>query len=73
MHQPFLIVDALFQGDHGFGPVNAFNIIDHKDNFFSMRGILCPDLAEDIELAGSDMSNGNIWDFIDPFQNKFGL
>ena len=73
MHEPFFVVDAFLQGNHGFSPVNAFNVVDHENHVFSVLGVFSPDFTEDIEFARCNVRNGYKWNFIDAFQNEFGL
>ena len=60
MHQPFLIVNALLEGNHGLCPAYAFNIVYLEYNILGMRCVFCPDLAKDIELTSGNMCYGNV-------------
>ena len=73
VHQTFLVIDAFFQGNHGFGSGNPFDIVHAVDDLLSVAGILCPDLTKDIELPGGNMRYGNKGDFIDSLQNELSL
>jgi hypothetical protein len=73
MHQTLFVVDALFQGNHGFRSTYTINVINFKDNVFGMCGIACPDLAENVEFSCGDVRNGHIGYLVQPFENEFGL
>lgn len=62
MHQAFFVIYTFLQGDHCFRSAYPIDIIDPEDNVFCVVGILCPDLAKDVEFPGSDMGYGNIRD-----------
>lgn len=62
MHQPFFVVDAFFQGYHGFCSADPFDIVYLEDDIFSVRGIFRPDLAKNIELTGCNVSHRDIGD-----------
>ena len=73
VHQTSLVVDALFQGNHGFRSADTFNIIYFKNDVLRVGGIPCPDFTENIEFTRSDVGHGYIRNLAQPFQNKFGL
>ena len=73
MNQPFLVIDAFLQGDHGFGATYPLNIVYAKDDILGMCSVLCPYFAEDIEFSSGYMGYGYIGNFGEPFQYKFGL
>jgi hypothetical protein len=67
MHEPFLVIDALLQGDHGLCSANTINIVYPENNIFGMIGILSPNLTEDIELSGSDVRDCHVRNLIQSF------
>ena len=73
MHQTFFIIDALFQGNHGFRSADTINIVYFEDDVFGMCSIFCPNLTENIEFSGSDVRNGHIGYLVQSLQHKLGL
>ena len=59
MHQALLVVDALLQGDHGFGPVDTVNVIYRKNNFLGVFGVFSPHLTENVKFSCCNMGYGN--------------
>ena len=73
MHQTFLVINALFEGDHGLCSVNSFNIIKSEDDLLGMVSISGPYLTEHIKFPGGYVSHGDKGNLIYSFQYKFRL
>ena len=73
MHQPLLIIDAFFQGNHGLSPADALNVVYLKNDILGVGGILSPNLTKDIELPCGDMGYSYVWYFCEAFQYELCL
>ena len=65
VHKTFFIIDTLFHWNHGFRSGDPCNIIDTKNNVFSMMRITGPNLTKNIEFSSSDVRNGDEWNRIE--------